>query len=237
MIQYQLWTQSRINLCHFCSNFSRISNVLFDAKMETLPILWCDASKWTNYTARCIVSAAIRNMRHHITAINRCMRIIISNVNFRLVYQIRCPFATLKFLFVNILIVLDAFTRHFCKRNICDKKIKNPFHSHNNFSFYFNIFIKSNFKSELILTAGMTSAGFRRFFVRRQSNTNTTTMKKIIIKNIVATMILNTGLVSEIMQSEFKFMTLIEYRTDVSCLIEFRVFSFPFLVSLFTLSK
>lgn len=50
-------------------------------------------------------------------------------------------------------------------------------------------------------------------------------------------MILNTGLVSEIMQSEFKFMTLIEYRTDVSCLIEFRAISFPFLVSLFTLSK
>lgn len=83
----------------------------------------------------------------------------------------------------------------------------------------------------------MTSAGFRRFFVRRQSNINTTTIKKIIIKNIEATMILNTGLVSEIMQSEFKFMTLIEYRTDVSCLIEFRAFSFPFLVSLFTLSK
>lgn len=48
-----------------------------------------------------------------------------------------------------------------------------------------------------ILTVGMTSAGFRRFFVRRQNSMNTTKIKIIITNDTDATMILNTGLVSE----------------------------------------
>lgn len=49
---------------------------------------------------------------------------------------------------------------------------------------------------EWTLTAGMTSAGLRRFFVRRQNSINTTRIKMIITKDTDATMILNTGLVS-----------------------------------------
>lgn len=47
-----------------------------------------------------------------------------------------------------------------------------------------------------ILTVGMTSAGFKRFFVRRQNNMNTTNIKINMTNETDATMILNTGLVS-----------------------------------------
>lgn len=50
---------------------------------------------------------------------------------------------------------------------------------------------------DMILTAGITSAGFRRFF-RRQNSKNVTRIKIIITNEIDATIILSTGLVSEI---------------------------------------
>ena len=91
-------------------------------RMKNVPVLCCYASEWANYTARCVVSAAIRNVRHHITAIDRCVRVIISDVNFCLIYQIRCAFATLKFLLVNILIVL--LYSHVQENDLKEKKLK-----------------------------------------------------------------------------------------------------------------
>lgn len=149
-------------------------------------------------------------MRHHITAIHCGVCVIVSNVNFCLVYQIRCPFATLKFLFVNILIVLlvAQYSHGFflARKKYLKKKITNSFQSQ-----HFNLMFNLSLLAEIycILTAGMTSAGFRRFFVRRQNNMNTTKIKMIITNDIDATMILNTGLVSEIMQIEFKYVRIL----------------------------
>lgn len=158
-----------------------------------LPVLRCNASKWSNYTACCIVSGSIRNMRHQITAINCRMCVIVSNVNFGFVYQIRCPFATLKFLLINILIVLLGIAIH-VQEKIFDKKNRNAFHFQN-FLFVGHKSIK--IWSIILLTAGMTSAGLRRFFVRRQNRINTTKIRMIITNDIDATIILNTGLVSK----------------------------------------
>lgn len=69
-----------------CIRVGHFMKLLSVAGHEILPVLRCNASKWSNYTARCIVSGSIRYMRHHITAVDRSMCVIVSNVNFRLVY-------------------------------------------------------------------------------------------------------------------------------------------------------
>lgn len=68
--------------------------------------------------------------------------------------------------------------------------------------------VKFDFRKKL--TAGITSAGFRRFF-RRQNSKNTTKIKIIITNETDATIILSTGLVSEMdiqqkqQQNDIKF--------------------------------
>lgn len=91
-------------------------------RMSNVPVLGCNASEWPDHAARRVVSAAIRDVRHHVTAIDRCVRVIISDVNFCLVYQVRCAFATLKFLLVNILIVL--LYSHVQENDLKEKKLK-----------------------------------------------------------------------------------------------------------------
>lgn len=78
------------------------------------------------------------------------------------------------------------------------EKIEIAFHSQIVFSsiLFVFCFLFSRINENYVLTTGMTSAGFRRFFVRRQNSINTTRIKMIITNDTDATMILNTGLVS-----------------------------------------